>query len=77
MKKSCSDYNVKIEKKKYGLVLFFGIFSFEEVADILRKKYGKKASDEEVLKTKKFSITLYFDYELKLLLYYKWIYKRT
>ena len=67
MKKSCSDYNVKIEKKKYGLVLFFGIFSFEEVADILRKKYGKKASDEEVLKTKKFSITLYFDYELKLI----------
>lgn len=28
---------------------------------------GKKASDEEVLKTQKFSITLYFDYELKLI----------
>lgn len=67
MKKSCSDYNVKIEKKKYGLVLFFGIFPFEEVADILRKRYGKKASNEEVLKTQKFSITLYFDYELKLI----------
>ena len=67
MKKSCSDYNVKIEKKKYGIVLFFGIFPFEEVADILRKRYGKKASDEEVLKTQKFSITLYFDYELKLI----------
>ena len=67
MKNSCSDYNVKIEKKKYGIALFFGIFPFEEVADILRKKYGKKASDEEVLKTQKFSIILYFDYELKLI----------
>ncbi|MFS0749863.1 AAA domain-containing protein [Oceanobacillus sp. 1P07AA] len=50
--------------KKSGLVLYFGIFNFQEVVDILRKKYKIDKSDEEVSNSDKFTFSLYFDNQL-------------
>lgn len=50
--------------KKSGIVMYFGIFDFQEVIDILRKQYGITSTDEEISKSDKFTIALYFDNEL-------------
>lgn len=34
--------------KKSGIVMYFGIFDFQEVLDILRKQYGIASTDEEM-----------------------------
>ncbi|GIN72400.1 ATPase [Bacillus sp. J14TS2] len=50
--------------KKSGLVLYFDIFNFQEVVDILRKKYKIAKTYEEVSNSDKFTFTLYFDNQL-------------
>lgn len=50
--------------KKSGIVMYFGIFDFQEVIDILRKQYGISSTYEEISKSDKFTIALYFDNEL-------------
>ncbi|MGM0338847.1 DEAD/DEAH box helicase [Enterococcus sp. AZ007] len=51
--------------KKYGFVIYFDIFSFQEIMTILRKRYGIKAAHEETTFSKKFTFALYFDKELE------------
>ncbi|MGE7998299.1 AAA domain-containing protein [Lysinibacillus sp. NPDC093190] len=50
--------------KKSGLVLYFGIFNFQEVIDILRERYKIAKSYEEVIDSNKFTLSLYFDNQL-------------
>ncbi|MFL0504212.1 AAA domain-containing protein [Ureibacillus sp. 179-F W5.1 NHS] len=50
--------------KKSGLVLYFGIFDFQEVVDILREKYLIAKTYEEVSNSEKFTFALYFDNQL-------------
>lgn len=53
--------------QKSGLVLFFGIFDFDEVIDILKKKYNLENTYEDRSKSKKFTAALFFDKELQFL----------
>ncbi|MCO7124604.1 AAA domain-containing protein [Sporolactobacillus shoreicorticis] len=53
--------------KKSGLVLYFAIFNFQEIVDILRRKYNIPATYEETTKSDKFTFSLYFDNELNFL----------
>lgn len=63
----------EIEKKKWnqwqkgGAVVYFDIFKFQEVADILRAQYSLKPTDEEIRLGDKFSFALYFDKNLNFL----------
>ncbi|MDY0407116.1 AAA domain-containing protein [Virgibacillus sp. 179-BFC.A HS] len=50
--------------KKSGLVLYFDIFNFQEVVDILREKYKIAKTYEEVSNSDKFTFSLYFDNQL-------------
>ncbi|MGV2622909.1 UNVERIFIED_CONTAM: AAA domain-containing protein [Halobacillus marinus] len=50
--------------KKSGLVLYFDIFNFQEVVEILREKYNISKTYEEVSKSDKFTFSLYFDNQL-------------
>lgn len=50
--------------KKSGIALYFNVFNFQEVIDILRKKYNIPATDEETGDSDKFTFSLYFDNEL-------------
>ncbi|GGE54994.1 ATPase [Pullulanibacillus camelliae] len=50
--------------KKSGLVLYFDIFNFQDVVDILRKKYKIAKTYEEVSNSDKFTFSLYFDNQL-------------
>ncbi|WP_431028499.1 DEAD/DEAH box helicase [Lysinibacillus sp. LZ02] len=50
---------------KSGLVLYFDIFNFEEVVEILRNKYGIDKTNDEVSNSEKFTFSLYFDNQLK------------
>ncbi|MED4129959.1 DEAD/DEAH box helicase [Shouchella miscanthi] len=50
--------------KKSGLVLYFGIFNFEEVIELLRSQFKIEKSYEEVSKSDKFTFLLSFDNEL-------------
>lgn len=50
--------------KKSGLVLYFNIFDFQEIIDILRKKYRIPSVYEDISKTDKFTFALYFDNQL-------------
>ena len=50
--------------KKSGLVLYFDIFNFQEVVDILREKYKIAKAYEEVSNSDKFTFSLYFDNQL-------------
>lgn len=50
--------------KKSGLVLYFDIFNFQEVVDILREKYKIAKTYEEVSNSEKFTFSLYFDNQL-------------
>jgi len=52
---------------KSGVVMYFGIFDFEEVVEILRKKYKIKKTDEDIAKSEKFTIALYFNHEMEFL----------
>lgn len=55
------------KKFKPGIVMYFGIFDFEEVVEILRKKYKIKKTNEDIAKSEKFTIALYFNHELQFL----------
>ncbi|CAG9623147.1 AAA domain-containing protein [Sutcliffiella rhizosphaerae] len=50
--------------KKSGLVLYFDIFNFQEIVDILRVKYNIAKTYEEISNLDKFTLSLYFDNEL-------------
>ncbi|MFB4159265.1 AAA domain-containing protein [Geomicrobium sp. JSM 1781026] len=50
--------------KKSGLILYFGIFNFEEVIELLRRQFKIEKSYEEVSKSEKFTFLLSFDNEL-------------
>ncbi|EOA3011327.1 DEAD/DEAH box helicase [Enterococcus faecalis] len=52
---------------KRGIVIYFDIFNFQEITDILREKYGIYATHEEISSSTKFTFALYFDYQLKFL----------
>ena len=60
VKEKISDKNFE----KSGLAIYFGIFSFQEIIDKLRKKYGFNATDEEISATEKFTFAAYFDKDL-------------
>lgn len=49
---------------KSGLVIYFDIFDFQEVIDILREKYNISSTDEETTNSDKFTFALYFDHKL-------------
>lgn len=51
--------------KKYGFVVYFDIFSFQEIMTILRKRYGIPTTYEETIFSKKFTFALYFDKDLE------------
>lgn len=53
--------------RKSGIVLFFGIFDFDEVIDILKKKYNLEHTYEDRSKSKKFTVALFFDKDLQFL----------
>ena len=50
--------------KKSGIVLYFGIFNFQEVINILREIYNISKTYEEVNNSEKFTFALYFDNQL-------------
>lgn len=50
--------------EKSGLVLYFDIFDFQEVVDILREKYKIAKTYEEVNASDKFTFAIYFDNQL-------------
>lgn len=57
-----------IEDKIYknsSLVLYFDIFEFEEVVEILREKHKIEKTHEEVSKSDKFTFAIYFDNQLE------------
>ena len=60
----------EIEKKKWnqrqkgGVVVYFDIFKFQEVVDILHAEYGLESTDEDIRFGDKFSFALYFDKNL-------------
>ncbi|KAF6621543.1 putative nucleic acid-binding Zn-ribbon protein [Paenibacillus jamilae] len=53
--------------KKSGLALYFDIFDFQEVVELLREKYKIAKTYEEVSKSYKFTFSIYFDNELNFL----------
>lgn len=63
----------EIEKKKWnqrqkgGVVVYFDIFKFQEVVDILRSEYGLESTNEDIRFGDKFSFALYFDKNLNFL----------
>src|SRR5699024_69225 len=52
------------KKEEPGLEMYFDIFSFQEIIDILRESYQIKATHEETSISNKFTYCLYFDNEL-------------
>lgn len=50
--------------KKSGIVMYFNIFNFQEIIDILRIEYNIPATYEETSNSDKFTFCLYFDNEL-------------
>ena len=48
-------------RQKGGFVVYFDIFSFQEVVSILREQYRLKPTEEEIRSGNKFSFALYFD----------------
>ncbi len=58
---------LEMQKKKFtsrqkgGFVVYFDIFSFQEVVSILREQYRLKPTEEEIRSGNKFSFALYFD----------------
>ena len=64
---------MKSKKKKWnrrqkgGIVVYFDVFPFQEVVDILRVQYGLEPTDEDIRYGHKFSFALYFDRNLNFL----------
>ena len=56
-----------IDGKKGGVVVYFDIFKFQEVVDILHAEYGLESTDEDIRFGDKFSFALYFDKNLNFL----------
>ena len=63
----------KIQERKFdknqkdaGIVVYFEIFGFNEVVEIIRKKYNLEPTDEEIRVGEKFSFALGFDKNLAL-----------
>nr|WP_279100008.1 AAA domain-containing protein [Aerococcus urinaeequi] len=52
------------DNQKRGIVLYFNIFSFNKIVELLRKKYHLSQSQEKIEIGEKFSFALYFDKEL-------------
>ena len=50
--------------KNGGIVLYFNVFDFSKVVDLLRSKYGLKAPEESINYGNKFTLALYFDRDL-------------
>lgn len=55
------------QRQKGGVVVYFDIFKFQEVVDILRTQYKLKPTDEDIRYGDKFSYALYFDKNLNFL----------
>lgn len=55
------------QKEKGGIVVYFDVFKFQEVVDILRAQYRLKPTDEDIRFGDKFSFALYFDRKLNFL----------
>src|SRR5699024_2821083 len=43
-----------------GIVMYFDIFNFQEIIDILRKSYNVEATDEKTSLSSKFTYCLYY-----------------
>ena len=54
-------------RQKGGIVVYFGVFQFQEVMDILRAQYGLEPTNEDIRLGYKFSFALYFDRNLNFL----------
>ena len=57
----------KKQGKKQGVVVYFGIFSFNEIVTFFKEKFNLKSMQNEVSIGDKFSIALYFDKDIKLI----------
>ena len=61
-------FQVQLTKHKIGknggIVLYFNVFDFSKVVDLLRSKYGLKAPEESINYGNKFTLALYFDRDL-------------
>lgn len=55
------------ERQNGGVVVYFGIFKFQEVVDFLRTKYGLESLNEDIRFGHKFSFALCFDKKLNFL----------
>lgn len=53
-----------LKSEKTGLVIYFNVFNFDDVIQILKKDLD--LTDEEIPKSQKFSLALYFDKDLKI-----------
>ncbi len=53
--------------QKGGIVVYFDVFPFQEVIEILRAQYGLQSTEEELRLGDKFSFALYFDKNLHFL----------
>ncbi len=49
---------------KSGVVLYFELFDFQEIIDLLRKEYNIAKTDEEISTSDKFTLALYLDNQL-------------
>lgn len=52
--------------EKSGIIIYFNIFDFQEVVDLLRAKYRITQTEEEVSNSHKFTFALCFDNQLNL-----------
>lgn len=60
--------NVSDKKfEKSGLVIYFGIFEFQKVIDLLREKFNIPNEYNELTMQNKFTVALYFDKEMNFL----------
>lgn len=55
------------QRQNGGVVVYLDIFKFQEVVDILRKRYELNPTDEDIRYGDKFSFALYFDKNLNFL----------
>ena len=57
----------KERSKNPGVVVFFDIFDFENIIDILKRTYNIEDTQEDIFKSNKFTFAIYFDKDLKLI----------
>lgn len=55
-------------KSKPGFIFYFGIFEFQKVVDLLKYKYQIKEEYTEITRAKKFTLALYFDESLEIMI---------